>query len=198
MHLRLMKAGAVDTRQSEVAYTPESNPFNTGKAAMNWAWSNQIAGDPVKYCPDCKFALTWTPRLKGGKSANYLKPSMYFSIPAHSKHPKEAALFINYFTNSVEANQVLLADRGVPISSVVKEGLKPVLPAIQVAIFNYVSMVETDSIPLPPPDPAKFADIRNNVFYPEVLDPVLYEQKTPEEAVATFRKMANEILATQK
>ncbi len=195
MHLRLMKAGAVDTRESEVAYTPENTPFNMGQAAMNWGWSNQIAGDPVNYCPDCVFKLTWTPRLEGGQSANYLKPSMFFSITKDAKHPKEAAMFIDYFTNSVEANKILLAERGVPISSVVKEALKPLLPSIQAEIFDYISMVELDSIPVPPPDPANWANVRDNVFYPEILEPVLYEQMTPEDAMKNFREMANDILS---
>ena len=56
-----------------------------------------------------------------------MKPSMFFSISANTKHPKEAGLFIDFFTNSVEANQILLAERGVPISSDVREGIKPQL-----------------------------------------------------------------------
>jgi len=195
MSLRLIESGAVPSREVEVSMAAEQNPFNLGEAAMSWAWTNQLAGDPVHYCPDCNFSLTWTPRLEGGLSANYLKPSMFFSITKDAKHPKEAAMFIDFFTNSVEANKVLMADRGVPVSSVVKEAMKPMLPPVQVEIFDYISMVETDSIPVPPPDPANWANLRDNVYYPEVVDQVLYGQMSAEDAVKNFREMANEILA---
>ena len=104
-------------------------------------------------------------------------------------------MFIDYFTNSVEANKVLMADRGVPVSSVVKEGLKSILTPIQIETFDFLGKVEGDSVPVPPPDPAAWADVRNNVFYPEFVDPVLYGQISPEDGVATFRELANETLA---
>lgn len=103
-------------------------------------------------------------------------------------------MFIDFFTNSVEANKILMAGRGVPVSSVVKEGLKSVLTPIQIEVFEFLGRVEADSVPVPVPDPVGHADVRNNVFYPELVDPVLYGQISPEEGVATFRELANEIL----
>lgn len=197
MILRLQKAGATDTRANEAAYenVAEQTPFNIQQAAMNFMWSNQAVGTHDDYCPECEFKLALVPRLAGGKSANYVKPSMFFSITRDAKHPKEAAMFIDYFTNSVEANKVLMADRGVPVSSVVQEGLKSVLTPIQIETFEFLGKVEGDSVPVPPPDPAAWADVRNNVFYPEFVDPVLYGQISPEDGVATFRELANETLA---
>jgi multiple sugar transport system substrate-binding protein len=196
---RLQKAGAIDSRGNELAYqdVAEQQPFNKKQAAMNFMWSNQVVGIQSQFCPDCNFKLVLVPRLAGGKSANYVKPSMFFSITKDAKHPKEAAMFINYFTNSVEANTVLLAERGVPISSVVKEGLKPLMQPIQIETFDFLGKVETDSVPIPPPDPVGHADVRNNVFYPEFVDPVLYGQISPEEGAATFRKLANEVLSKE-
>ncbi len=34
-----------------------------------------------------------------------MKPSQYFSITATSKYPREAASFIDFFTNNIEANK---------------------------------------------------------------------------------------------
>ena len=36
------------------------------------------------------------PRPKGGQAENYLKPSQFISITSQSKHPKEAAMFIDF------------------------------------------------------------------------------------------------------
>jgi multiple sugar transport system substrate-binding protein len=104
-------------------------------------------------------------------------------------------MFIDFFTNSVPANAILMADRGVPIASHVKEGMKGFLTPAQALMFDYMSQIDSDSLPVPPPDPSGWADVRNNVFYPEFHDPVLYGMITPEEGAATFREMANDILA---
>ncbi|MDX3106771.1 hypothetical protein ACIBO5_33400 [Nonomuraea angiospora] len=39
---------------------------------------------------------------------------MYWSISARSKHPAEAALFVDFLADSQEAADVLLTGRGVP------------------------------------------------------------------------------------
>jgi len=132
----------------------------------------------------------------GDKPAIYVKPSMFFSITKDARYPKEGAMFIDFFTNSIPANAILMADRGVPIASHVKEGMKGFLSPAQAEMFAYMAQVEADCSPTPPPDPARWADVRNNVFYPEFHDPVLYGLITPEEGAATFRKKANEILAS--
>ena len=104
-------------------------------------------------------------------------------------------MFVNFFTNSVPANAILMADRGVPIAAKVKEGMKGFLTPAQALMFDYMAEVDKDSQPVPPPDPVGWADVRNNVFYPEFHDPVLYGMITPEEGAAVFREMANSILA---
>jgi multiple sugar transport system substrate-binding protein len=121
---------------------------------------------------------------------------MFFSLTRDAVYPEEGAMFIDFFTNSVPANAILMADRGVPIASQVKEGMKGFLTPAQQVMFDYMATVEADSQPVPPPDPAGWADVRNNVFYPEFHDPVLYGMITPEEGAATFREMANDILAS--
>ena len=132
----------------------------TGEAAMNYVWSNQIVAIQTAAGEERNFVPYELPRPEGGQSANYVKPSQFWSITSQSEHPKEAAMFIDFFTNSVEANEVLLAERGVPISSEVREALKPLLGKSQLAMFDYLDYVVTDSSPIPPADPVGHADIR--------------------------------------
>ena len=199
MILRLQEADAIPSREVEVAeYTStgvESQPIATGEAAMAYFWSNQIVAVQTAAGEDRNFALYELPRPEGGQSANYIKPSQFWSITSQSKHPKEAAMFLDYFTNSIEANEVLLAERGVPISSEVRDALKPLLGKSQLAMFDYLAHVVTDSSPIPPADPVGHADIRNNVFYPQVIDPVLLGEMTPEQGVQVLREQATAILA---
>lgn len=195
--LRLYKAGGAQTleeataRQGEAA---EQGPMVTKEAVMGFEWSNNIVTLWQTVGADRKLTLLPIPR-SGDKPAVYVKPSMFFSITRDAKHPDEGAQFIDFFTNSVPANAILMADRGVPVASHVKEGMKGFLTPAQALMFDYLAQVEADSQPVPRPDPVGWADARNNVFYPEFHDPVLYGLISPEEGAATFRQMTNEILA---
>ena len=120
------------------------------------------------------------------------------SITKQAKYPEEAAKFINYFTNNIEANKVLLAECGVPISPKVQEALLPLLGKSQKAMFDYLKRVEADSSPIRPPDPTGHADIYANVWFPEVIDPVMFQMMTPEEGAAKLRELGTDILAKQQ
>ncbi len=202
MILRLQEAGAIPNREEVVArFTgtgPENDPIVTGESAIASYWSNQIVAIQSAAGEERNLVLHHLPRPEGGAPSNYLKPSQFFSITKHAKHPEEAAKFISYFTNNIEANEVLLAERGVPISPKVQEALQPLLGKPQLVMFDYLKLVEADSSPIRPADPAPHADLIDNIFVPEVIDPVLFELITPEEGVATLRELGSELLAQQE
>lgn len=202
MILRLQDAGAVRTREDEIAEGDtgvETQWIVSGDAAMAYIWSNQIVAMWTAAGLDRNFVMYHVPRAADGCcSANYVKPSMFWSITSHSKHPEEAALFLNFFTNSVEANEILMAERGVPISSAVKEGLASLLTPAQLEMFEFLGRVEADNSPIRPPDPLGNSDVINNVYDPQFMEPVLLGQTTPEEGVAILREQANAILGAQE
>ncbi len=199
MLLRLQESGAIMTREEEVAeYTGasvEAQPIVPGKAAMAYIWSNQIVAVWTAAGEDRRFAMWPVPRPEGGYSESYFKPSMFWSITKQSEHPEEAAMFIDYFTNSVEANEVLAAERGVPIAEHVREAMTPTLGPAQAEMFAYLSRLEADVMPIRPPDPPGHADIINNVYWSQFVDPVLYGLIPVEEGVAILRQEATAILA---
>jgi multiple sugar transport system substrate-binding protein len=198
MLLRLQKAEAIPSLQQEISeyhQNIEAQPIVQGKAAMSYQWSNQAVAEAAAAGKGRNYKLVHLPRPKGGKPSNYLKPSQFFSITAHSKHPKEAAAVIDYFTNSVEANRVLLAERGVPIAPKIQEALKPLLQPVELETIRYVARVQTDGSPLPPPDPEAFAAFQNNVFNPLVRDAVLLGKISPEEGAKVLRAEGNRVLA---
>ncbi|HMQ52959.1 MAG TPA: sugar ABC transporter substrate-binding protein [Anaerolineae bacterium] len=202
MLLRLQEAGAMLSREDELAqFTgvgPENDPIVTGQAAMAIYWSNQITAIQNAAGEDRNFILTHLPRPEGGQPSNYLKPSMFFSITTQAQHPDEAARFINYFINDVEANEVLLAERGVPISPEIQQALEPLLGPPQRAAFEYVKRVEEDNSPIRPPDPPGHGDLVANVWFPEVIDPVMFGLISPEEGAAQLREMGTQILSRQQ
>lgn len=199
MLVRLQDSGAMITREEEVAeFTGtgvETNPLVTGDSAMGYFWSNQLVAVWTAAGEDRNFKLWFVPRVEDAYSANYIKPSMFWSITKQSEHPEEAAMFIDFFTNSVEANEVLGAERGVPVSSAVREAMMPSLGPAQAEMFEFLSRVEEDTMPIRPPDPPGWGDILNNVYWPMFVDPVLYGQMPVEEGVAILRQEATTILA---
>jgi len=204
MAVRLHKAKAIPTREEEIAanWTLENNLFVKGQAAMTWLWTNQIVGSITAAGANRNIKIVTLPVPVGAKTGgHYMKPSMFFSITANSKHPKEAAMFIDFFTNSVEANEILLAERGVPISSAVREGIKSKLGAAQVAMFDFVSKAEKTAAPIPSPDPAGSGEISGSatsLIVARVIEPVFYGKLSPEDGMALLRKEANTILAKNK
>jgi multiple sugar transport system substrate-binding protein len=204
MLVRLQKANAVVPRADEMAsYNQETSveltPMVTRKAAMAYFWSNQIVAVWKAAGGDERnFVLHPLPRVAGGKSANFIKPSQFFSVTTQAKQPKEAAMFIDFVTNSIEANEALLAERGVPISSKVQKALMPKLGRSQAEMFAYLERVSKDVQPIPPPDPPGHADIVKNVYNPQVVDPVAYGKLEPDKAAALLRQEANAILAKAK
>jgi multiple sugar transport system substrate-binding protein len=198
---QLQDEGAITSQQEEIANYRTGNvealPIVKGQAAMQYLWSNQLVAAWKAAGDSRHFKLAMLPRTSAsGKAENYLKPSQFISITKDSKHPREAAQFIDFLTNSVDANNILLGERGVPISPKVQDAIKDKLSPAQLEAQNYVSQVEKEGSPLPPPDPIVEQNLENNLYLPQLIDPVFLKQMKPEDAVAQFRKDASSLLAT--
>jgi len=204
MLVRLIDAKAMPGQDAQAQYDkagPEGAPIVTSKGVTQYQWSNQVVAVWKASGADRKFTLVPLPRIEGGKSANYIKPSMFFSVTSQCGSPeleKEAAKFISFFTNSKEANDILFAERGVPVSSVIRDYLQPKLDPATAETFRYLAAVQKDVSPIPPPDPAGWPDIRTNVYIPLFVEPVLFKQSTPEDGAKTLRAEVNKILAKNK
>jgi multiple sugar transport system substrate-binding protein len=201
MVARLQDAGAAPNQQEEIAQYRASNvevlPIVKGTGAMQYLWSNQLVAAWTAAGENRHFKLNMLPRPKDGKQAeNYPKPSQFISITKDSKHPKEAAMFIDFITNNIDANKILLGERGVPISPKVADAIKPLLTPAQVETQDYLGIVAQQASPLPPPDPVANQKINDNLFLPQLVDPVLLKQTAPEAAMAQFRKDATALLTS--
>jgi multiple sugar transport system substrate-binding protein len=121
---------------------------------------------------------------------------MFFSVPKSSKHKEEAAKFIDFFTNNVEANKLIKGDRGVPVSSKVADAIKPELSEEAKKVFEYVEQASQHASEADPPDPLGSAEVMKALK--DVSDQILFKKITPEEGAKKFRAQANEILARNK
>lgn len=198
MLLDLQQYGAMPTLEWEVARAGlglEDALIVSQQSAMDFAWSNMIVALTGAAGRSLKMGLM--PQLgKGTVYGNYLKPSMFFSITSQAKHPTEAAMFIDFITNSIEANQILMAERGVPIAPAVRDALLPNLNPAQQEMFRYIDIAEQHSSPIDPPDPPKHNNIMQNI-YDQLAEQVLYGDISPEVAAEEFRFQAESILQGQ-
>jgi len=168
----------------------EDAPIVHSKAPVHVFNSNQIvaletsAGRPLE--------MMLYPSLEGGTWGHYLKPTMFFSVTTQSKHPEEAAKFLDFITNDLEANEILAAERGVPVSSKVRDHLYPQLSDTEKKQFDYLDVVAEHSSPIHPLLPPGHSEIDG--LQARLYEQIMYGEITPEEAAKQFRKEANAIL----
>ncbi|SFM51988.1 Bacterial extracellular solute-binding protein, partial [Gracilibacillus orientalis] len=171
---------------------PEDDPIAKGEGVGVFQWSNQFAGLEQISGLDFKFAPMPGPNVESGL---FLKPGQFFSITKNSKEKEAAAKFIDFFVNDIEANKIILGERGVPVSSEVKEALKAEVSASRAEVFDYITWVEDNSSPMGSPDPAGAGEIIE--LLTNLSEQMSYGQITPKEAATTFRSKAESILNNQ-
>lgn len=169
----------------QVDAAPEVTLFGQGQAAVGIWWSNQLAtledasGESLEL-------LRWPGESTEERPGMYYKPGMYVSMSATTEHPEEAAMFIDWMNNSVEAGEVILADRGLPANLDVREQITPMLPEPDQRGAEFLADLEdeiVDSPPVPPVGSGETQDILKR-YNSEVL----FGRLTPEEAAAQFRE----------
>ena len=165
--------------------TPEQMPlvYGSSPATMSWCsftWSNSLASLRNAAPEGVELAITTWPSANPTAS-NYLKPSMFFCITTDSANPDESAAFINYWTNDVEANKILLGERGIPISSAVADGISELMDANQQDAADFINNVVTpNSSTIDAPMPEGAAEVTQMVN--QLVEKVCYGEVTAAEA----------------
>ncbi len=142
----------------------EQEPLVYGSTPANMSWcafyySNQLTAMQKAAPEGMEIGMTTWPSDDPVVS-NYLKPSQFFSITVDSKNPAEAAKVLDFFTNSEDCNNILLAERGVPISSLVAEAIAPKLDDMDQEVIRYINEVVTpNSSTLNPPAPDSSSEV---------------------------------------
>ncbi|MFC7679663.1 ABC transporter substrate-binding protein [Paenibacillus sp. GCM10028914] len=169
----------------------EEDEIVLGNSISGTGWSNQFLA-VANLVTDRELELNPMPG-PGTKEGLFLKPSMYFAVTESSKQKEEAAKFIDFFINDIEANKLIKGERGVPVSSKVKEALKPTLSTNEAKIFDYVTWAEANSSIGDPPNPIGAVEIEK--LLRDLSERILFKKITIEQAAVDFRSEANAILA---
>lgn len=184
---------SVDVLQEASTSGVEDKPMSKGTAFNEFpGGSNMLAAHQAPI--EDELAIMMFPTREDATSESmYLRPAMYWSISESSTNKDVAADVLNFYTNAEKAQDLLKAERGVPVSSTMAEYLKPKLDPVQQKVFNYIAEVTKIAVPCDPPQPAGANEV--NKLLDDLSDMVRYGALTPEEATARFITEANAILA---
>jgi multiple sugar transport system substrate-binding protein len=191
---RLVDAGAMPNPDQYAQITTldhGARPVAVGEAAFTENWNNYpiIVKDS-----NPNTTVTYLPNKAGGEKGLWLKPGMFFTIAENSKHKEEAAKFIDWFINSQEANDIIQAERGVPVSSTIRNYMASGnLSDQQKLMFEYIDNGEQFYGETPAPEPPGNAEI--NDLVKQYFDQVLFGQLSPADAAQRFFDEANTVLA---
>lgn len=171
----------------------EQRPIVDGLVWNDFGWSNnqglydamQGAGRDMKMVsyPIADDATT---------PPNYLRVGTSFHVSTSTQYPEVCADFLSYFMNSVEANEVLNAERGAPVNTDVLADLTEKSEGYQKDMLDFMGRVEEYCSPYEVFDPAAQSEVVD--VLKSLLEQVGYGKMSAEEAGESFFTQANEIL----
>ncbi len=127
-------------------------------------------------------------RLPGEAQAKspgaYYKPSMFWSVSSRSKHPAEAAAFVDFLANNQAAAEIMLTDRGVPANNKIRAAITPKLTDTDKAAAEYLGAIKVGDAPRVTPNGASGIE----AILKRYTEEVLFKRQTPQQAAAGFIK----------
>ncbi|WP_104110893.1 MULTISPECIES: ABC transporter substrate-binding protein [unclassified Arthrobacter] len=162
----------------------------TGKAAMSFWWSNQLPA--LENAAGTELTILNYPS-KTGTSADaklWYKPSQFWSASARTKNPEAAAALIDFLANSTAAGEALLADRGVPTSTVVRAAVADKMTPADVKVIEFIDGIKDKLGPVPPAVP-KGAGAMEDIIK-RYASEVMFTRQTPSDAA---KKAVDEMTA---
>ncbi len=176
----------------------EQDPLVYGSSpeTMSWcafAYSNQLTATVAAAPEGTEIGITTWPS-KDPQKSDYLKPSQFFAISTDSKNPEEAAKLLNFITNSVDCNNILLGERGIPLSSTVSEAIATNLDEDTQRVITFVNgVVSENSSQVNPPSTNGASEV--NDLINKLQEQVCYGQLSAEDAGAQLFEQGNAIMA---
>ena len=194
MMLRLKDAGALyDPEDAFIPNRPmEESPIVRGKTWNSYYFSNQHVGFVDAARRDLGYIIF--PSVNGNKPpfGNFLKPSQLVSIVSTSKNQELSARFVNFMLNDLEANRILLAERGIPVPSNVRDDLRTQVDPVMGSLFDFIDRVMPFTSPIDPPDPPQAMEAR------DIMRPILLRcllgQVSVDDALTQMIDGANAVL----
>lgn len=176
----------------------ETHPlvYYSSPATQSWCalyYSNQL-GAFVGPSESKGFELgiaTWP--AENPSNANYLKPSQFFSVSVNAKDTAAAVKVVDFLTNDIECNNILLGERGVPVNSEVAAAIAPQLPESGKVVIKYINDVVTpNSSKINPASPEATSEVLRVIN--QLQEKIIYRQMIAKEAAKELFEEGNAIL----
>lgn len=168
----------------------EKLPIVTGHAPVTKLGSNQLGS--METLSGRALDMMFWPAKEGGTEGHYISAGLNWSVYSKSAHPEEAALLIDFLTNDLGAAEILGANRGVPISSKVREAIQGSLSEVDQKQFAFIDKMSKIATPFNPNQPAGANEV--NKLMGNISQEIQFEIKSIPDAVKEFMTKANEIL----
>lgn len=170
--------------------------YYSSEATQSWCgffWSNQLSAMVAAAPEGMEIGITTWPSDDPGLS-NFLKPSQFFSVSKDAgENEEEAVKVLNYLLNSVDANEILLGERGVPASSEVAAAISPLLDETAQLVTAYINDVVTPNCsPISPAIPDGANEVYN--YYNDLVDQIHFGKITSEAAAKELFEKGNIIM----
>jgi len=200
-YFELLKSGIEEGWHMSPEYITDSasveqSPLVYGSSPETMIWctvngSSMLTAYQSAAPEGVELGLTTVPSDDPSKS-NYLKASMYFSISANCENVDEAVKVLNYLINSEEAYEILLAERGIPASTVIAESITPLLNESEQKVVYYINDVVAENCsPLGPADPDGSSEVTD--LLNKLEEKVGYGEYTPKQAADEYFTEGNRI-----
>jgi len=178
----------------------EQDPLVYGNSNETRSWcafynSNQMGAMQNAAPEGMEVGITTWPAYDPQKS-NFLKSSQFFSVSTHGQNTEEAVKVLDFLTNSMEANDILLGERGVPASSVVAEEIAPKMSEVDQKVVAFINDVVTPNCsPIDPPQPDGASEVYD--LLNKTVERVCYGEMDAQQAAEYFFAEAEKIMASK-
>ena len=141
-----------------------------------------------------ELGITMWPVMKDDtQQVQYLKSSQFLCGSSTTEHPEIVADVINFITTSIEANEILNGERGVPVDSDVLASFDERLSDNDKVVYKFIDDVNAVATPMDPPSPSGSSEI--GTLVDDLTEQVRYGEITPEDAASQVFEEGSEILA---
>lgn len=182
MERKLLDGGGIPSAaktQEIINVGPEQTLLGQGKGGMIFAYTNQLSAYEKASGKDLKL-LRIPGETQFARPGMTLLPSQYYSIYSKSKYPRQAALLVEFLVNSTEAGNLILTDRGLPMSPQVRSAIAPRLQPADQESAQFVDAISKITSPATAPAPANSS--QQNTITLKIDSQVLFGQLTPAKA----------------
>lgn len=165
---------------------PEESLMGRGQTAMQFDWSNQLAA--LSQASGHHLVLLRAPGESDAEQPGmWLQASQFYTVNAASKHPREAAQFVDFLVNSVDAGKLILTDRGIPSNAAVRKAIEVGLPEEQLAQVTFIGEVTQQMGPPLIVGPSGSTDAKD--ILRRINDDVLFGRTKPKAASKEFFRL---------